>query len=77
MKNKTTAMLLTLLGLLGIAGTQYLYLGKPLKFLLWFFTVGIFGIGTLIDIFTISGSVDSYNTQVQLKVIVKKNQNEC
>ena len=77
MKNKTTAMLLTLLGLLGIAGLQYLYLGKPLKFVLWLLTLGIFGIGTLIDIFTISGSVDSYNTQVQLKIIVKKNQNEC
>ena len=73
MKNKTTAMLLTLLGLLGIAGLQYLYLGKPLKFLLWLFTLGIFGIGTLIDIFTISGYVDNYNTQVQLKVIVNKN----
>jgi TM2 domain-containing membrane protein YozV len=73
MKNKTTAMLLTLLGLLGIAGLQYLYLGKPLKFVLWLLTLGIFGIGTLIDIFTISASVDAYNTQVQLNAIVNKN----
>jgi TM2 domain-containing membrane protein YozV len=76
MKNKTTAMLLTLLGLLGIAGLQYLYLGKPLKFVLWLLTLGIFGIGTLIDIFTISGSVDAYNTQVQLNAIVNNKQNK-
>jgi TM2 domain-containing membrane protein YozV len=76
MKNKTTAMLLTLLGLLGIAGLQYLYLGKPLKFVLWLLTLGIFGIGTLIDIFTISASVDAYNTQVQLKAIVNNKQNK-
>jgi len=69
MKNKTTAFILTLLGVFLIAGLQYLYLGKPLKFLLWFFTFGIFGLGTLIDIFTITSAVEAHNVNKELKTI--------
>lgn len=72
MKNKTIAQLLTITGLFGIAGLQYLYLGKPLTFLLWFFTCGFLGVGTIIDLFTMSSTVDAHNTGVQLKVVVKK-----
>lgn len=69
MKNKTTALLLTLPGILGIAGFQYLYLGKIAKFLLWFFTFGIFGFGTLIDLFTIGSAVEAHNVNQELKTI--------
>lgn len=69
MRSKSTAFLLTLLGIIGVAGLQYLYLGKPLKGLLWFFTVGIFGIGTLVDIFTIGSVVEAHNTKIELKQI--------
>lgn len=72
MKSKSTAFLLTLLGIIGIAGLQYLYLGKPLKGLLWFFTLGVFGFGTLIDIFTIGSAVETYNVNVELKTIRAK-----
>ena len=72
MKSKSTAFLLTLLGIIGIAGLQYLYLGKPLKGLLWFFTLGVFGFGTLIDIFTIGSAAEAYNTKVELKTIRTK-----
>jgi TM2 domain-containing membrane protein YozV len=69
MRSKSTAFLLTLLGILGIAGIQYFYLGKPMKGLLWLFTVGIFGFGTLIDIFTIGSAVDAHNTKIELNTI--------
>ena len=72
MKSKSTALLLTLPGIIGIAGLQYLYLGKPLKALLWFFTLGIFGFGTLIDIFTISSAAEAHNTKIELKTIRRK-----
>jgi len=72
MKSKSTAFLLTLLGILGIAGLQYFYLGKPMKGLLWLFTVGIFGFGTLIDLFTIGSVAEAYNTKLELNVIRKK-----
>lgn len=76
MKSKSTAFLLTLPGIIGIAGLQYLYLGKPLKALLWFFTLGILGFGTLIDIFTIGSVVEWYNTKLELNVIRKKSLND-
>jgi TM2 domain-containing membrane protein YozV len=72
MKNKTTTLLLTLVGFLGIAGLQYLYLNKPLKAILWFLTLGMFGIGTVIDVFTISGQVEQYNVNEELKTIRAK-----
>jgi len=72
MKNKTTAFILTLLGFFGIAGLQYLYLGNVTKFLLWFFTLGIFGLGTLIDIFTIGSAVENNNINIELKTIRTK-----
>ena len=72
MKSKSTALLLTLPGIIGIAGLQYLYLGKPLKALLWFFTLGIFGFGTLIDIFTIGSVAEAHNIKLELKVVRKK-----
>jgi TM2 domain-containing membrane protein YozV len=69
MRSKSTAFLLTLLGIIGIAGIQYFYLGKPMKGLLWLFTVGLLGLGTLIDIFTIGSAVETHNTKIELKQI--------
>jgi len=72
MKNKTTAFILTLIGFLGIAGLQYFYLGKYMKGILWLLTLGILGFGSLIDVFTISGQVEQYNTNEELKTIRAK-----
>jgi len=69
MKSKGTAYLLCLLGLLGIAGTQHFYLGKIGKGILWLLTFGVFGIGTIIDLFTMGSQVDNYNTKEELKTI--------
>ncbi len=69
MKNKTTALLLTLPGIFGVAGLQYLYMGRISKFILWFLTFGIFGLDTLIDIFTIGSAVEAYNVNQELKTM--------
>ena len=69
MKNKSTAILLTALGLIGFAGFQHFYMGKILKGLLWFFTGGIFLIGTIVDLFTMSSQVDNHNTKIELQTI--------
>ncbi len=60
MKDKTTALLLWLF--LGIFGAHKFYLGKPLIGILYFFTLGFFFIGWFIDIFSLSSSVDLYNS---------------
>lgn len=47
MKNKTTAILLCFF--LGALGVHAFYLGKGLKGVIYLFTLGIFGIGALVD----------------------------
>jgi len=44
MENKTTALILSCIGFIGIAGIHRLFL----------FTIGFFGIGTLVDLINIS-----------------------
>lgn len=53
--------LLCVLGFLGVAGIHRFYLGKPLTGLLWFFTGGLLGIGTIYDLITLPGQVDDAN----------------
>jgi TM2 domain-containing membrane protein YozV len=44
-----------LLWLFGFTGAHRFYYGKPLTGALWFFTLGLLGIGWLIDLFLIPG----------------------
>jgi serine/threonine protein kinase len=54
---RTTALILSILGLFGLHGIQRFYVGKIGTGCLWFFTFGLFGIGQLIDVIMIlSGS---------------------
>ena len=69
MKSKGTAYLLWVFGLFGLLGLPHFYLGKPLKGVVWFLTGGVFGVGALIDLFTLGGQVESRNTSEELKTI--------
>jgi len=50
-KSKITVFLLCFL--LGWLGVHRFYVGKIVTGIIWFFTLGIFGIGTLIDLIMI------------------------
>lgn len=56
-----TAYLLWALGFVGLCGLHRLYLGQVLLGLLWFFTLGLCGVGQLIDVFLIPNLTQSAN----------------
>lgn len=61
-KSKTVALILCIIGFLGIGGLHRMYVGKVGSGVLYFFTYGICGIGTIIDLISIlsGGFRDSY-----------------
>ncbi|OGT99823.1 MAG: hypothetical protein A2085_10185 [Gemmatimonadetes bacterium GWC2_71_10] len=64
MKDKTVAYLLWAGIAMGVAGLHRIYLGKYGTGFLYLFTWGLFGIGQLIDLFTIPGMVEDANNRV-------------
>lgn len=60
MKSTLTAYLLWFF--LGLLGAHKFYLGKTGMGILYIFTGGLFGIGMLIDLFTLAGQVNTYNS---------------
>lgn len=61
MKSEKTAFYLTLLGLLGYAGLQHVYLNNSMKAIIWFSTFGLCGLGTIYDLFTIKKQTRNIN----------------
>jgi TM2 domain-containing membrane protein YozV len=59
--SKGLAYLLWVLSGFGALGFHRFYLGKPLSGLLWMFTGGLLGIGSLYDLFTLGSQVDEAN----------------
>jgi hypothetical protein len=59
MKSKGIAYLLLIF--LGWAGGHRFYLNKFGTGIIWLLSLGLLGIGLLIDLFTLSGQVDMYN----------------
>ena len=66
-KRKIVALILCLLGFLGIAGIHRMYVGKVGSGVLYFFTCGICSVGTIIDLISIlsGGFRDSYGQPLQ------------
>lgn len=62
-KETGIAIGLTLLGFVLVAGMQHFYLGKIGRGVLWFLTGGLFFIGTIIDLFTMSQQVKTVNAR--------------
>ncbi|GAC1305672.1 MAG: hypothetical protein NVSMB24_14900 [Mucilaginibacter sp.] len=60
-KNPNDILLATLMGFLGLAGIQRFMTGQIILGLLYFFTGGVLGIGTVIDLFTYKSITNDYN----------------
>ncbi|MFT5587004.1 MAG: TM2 domain-containing membrane protein YozV [Cognaticolwellia sp.] len=56
-----TAYILWVASWFGIAGLHRLYLGRIGSGLIWLFTGGLCGIGTIVDAFLMPGMVDDAN----------------
>lgn len=59
MRSKTVAYILWFF--FGWIGAHKFYVGKPGMGIVYFFTLGLFGFGLLIDLFTLGTQVDVYN----------------
>jgi TM2 domain-containing membrane protein YozV len=57
MSHLSVAYLLAALSFFGAAGLHRFYLGKPITGLLWFFTGGLFVVGTIYDLVTMARQV--------------------
>jgi TM2 domain-containing membrane protein YozV len=51
----TVSYLLWVGGFLGFSGLHRIYNGKILTGLIWFFTLGLFGVGQFVDVFLVPG----------------------
>ncbi len=56
------AYVLLFLGFIGLAGTHRLYLGRTRSFLLYLFTFGLLGVGTVVDFFILWRAVRNSNS---------------
>ena len=62
-KSAGVAYGLLLITILGVAGIQHFYLGKVGRGILWLLTWGVFGIGTIIDLFTLPSQTKTINAR--------------
>ena len=56
----TLSYLLWLGGFFGVSGLHRLYNGKIISGLIWFFTLGLFGVGQFIDVFLVPGMTEDH-----------------
>jgi TM2 domain-containing membrane protein YozV len=62
-KDVGTAYLFWLCSFVLVCGLQHFYMGKITRGVIWILTVGLFGVGTLIDLFTLRGQVRVVNAR--------------
>ena len=62
-KSAGTAYAMMLFTLIGVAGIQHFYLGKVGRGILWLLTFGLFGIGIVIDLFTLGTQTREVNAR--------------
>jgi len=62
-KSTGVAYLLWLLGLCGFCGIHRFYAGKVITGLIWLFTLGLLGIGQIIDLFLIPSMIRTANLE--------------
>jgi hypothetical protein len=67
MKDKTIAYLLWCACFVGVCGLHRIYSGKYGTGFLWLFTLGLFGIGQIVDLFTIPGMVEDANNRALIR----------
>lgn len=67
MPNLNVAYALACLSFFGFAGINRFYLGKPVTGLIWFFTGGLFFIGTIYDLITMERQVEEAMRRRQLR----------
>lgn len=69
MKSTAIAYLLWVVGVGGWLGLHRFYLGKIGTGVLWILTGGVFGLGSLFDLFSLGGQVRQANTTIELETI--------
>ena len=66
-KDQQTLMILTIIGFFGVAGIQRFMIGQVGMGLLYFFTAGFCGIGTIIDLVNINKMTSDYNQKAAME----------
>ncbi len=66
-KSTGVAFGLWALCLVGFAGIHRFYAGKPISGVIWLLTWGVFGIGSIVDLFLIGGMVERRNKELAAK----------
>jgi hypothetical protein len=67
-KSAGTAYLLMGFSLVGLCGMQHFYLGKLGQGVLWLITFGLFGFGTVTDLFTLRSQTKTINARRALGI---------
>lgn len=62
-KETGIAYALMLFSFVGVCGVQHFYLGKIGRGVLWLLTLGLLGIGIIIDVFTLPQQVKNVNAR--------------
>lgn len=60
-KDSGLAYVFMLPTLVGVAGVQHFYLGRVVRGIIWLLTFGLFGIGSIYDLFTLKRQTRQVN----------------